>query len=149
MKCTGRIVGSLYTAMAAVVCDITRPLFVQGFEMKRLVVILVASSFLFGNFALGAEKVDACVKYETESGWSKGYSVQVNVISGQDLNRAVGSYTRFKSYSTYAVVFWAEGEATILELPALSGGSVPMFESTVKDQNGRSWRIKEGHLFCY
>lgn len=95
-----------------------------------------------------ATKEDVCIKYEKEYGWSKGYAVQATIISGSDLNSAVGSYNRFKAFTDYAVVFWDEDQASIFELPALSMGNAPMFETKVKDQEGRTWKIKQGHLFC-
>lgn len=113
----------------------------------RSIVVMTFLSACFG--AQAAERAEACIKYEKEHGWSKSYTVQATVIEGSELNQKVGSYTRFKSFSTYAVVFWGEGQATVLELPSLSMGSLPMFEIEVKDQEGRHWKIKEGHLFCH
>lgn len=112
-------------------------------------VIFFAIVFLFTGIANSAEKQEACVKYEKESGWSKGYSVEATVISGSELNSAVGSYTRFQSYATYAVVFWDDDQASVLKLPSMSMGSLPMLESVVKDQYGRKWKIKEGNTFCF
>ena len=97
---------------------------------------------------LSAEKQEACVKYKKEYNWSKGYSVIATVISGSDLNSAVGSFTRFQSFATYAVVFWDDDQASILMLPPHSLGSLPMIESEVEDQYGRKWKIKEGHFLC-
>lgn len=98
--------------------------------------------------ASAAEREEVCVKYEKDYGWSKGYAVEGTVISGSDLNAKVGSISRFKAFSTYVVIFWDDDQATILELSALSMGSVPIFESEVRDQQGRRWRIKQGHSFC-
>lgn len=114
---------------------------------RHSLVALIALHACFD--AMAAARADACLKYATEVGWSKGYAVEATVIEGSDLNARVGGSTRFRPFATYAVVFWGEGQATILELPPLSMGSLPMFESDVQDQNGRSWKIKEGHLFCY
>lgn len=110
--------------------------------------ILIAVG-LVGNALAEEKKADVCAKYETEMGWSKGYKVQANIISGADLNEAVRSFSRFRAFSTYLTIFWDKDEVTILELPAMSMGSVPIFETTVKDEAGRRWRIKEGHDFCY
>jgi len=99
--------------------------------------------------ALAADKAEVCVKFRKDYGWSKGYAVQGTVISGSDLNSAVGSVTRFKNLSTYVVVFWDEDQASIFELPSMALGSVPIFEAEVEDQQGRKWKIKEGHFMCY
>ena len=111
--------------------------------------VLLVIVFLFSGVANAAEKEDACVKYRKEYGWSKGYSIVATVISGSDLNSAVGSFTRFQSFATYAVVFWDDDQASILKLPPMSMGSLPMFESEVEDQYGGKWKIKAGHLLCY
>lgn len=95
------------------------------------------------------EDREACVKYRKDFGWSKGYSVVATVISGSDLNSAVGSLSRFELFATYAIIFWDEGQASIYKLPYLSMGRLPTFEQEVEDQDGRKWKIKEGHDFCY
>ncbi|WP_454257448.1 hypothetical protein [Pseudoxanthomonas mexicana] len=111
--------------------------------------LIGAAALLTCSSAFAAKRADACVKYEKEYGWSKGYAVEATVLEGSELNEKVGSYTRFSSFATYAVIFWGEGEATILKLPAMSMGSLPMFEREVEDQEGRRWKIKEGHMFCH
>ena len=113
----------------------------------RLLLALLAPTAIFST-AIAAEREEVCVKYEREHGWSKGYAVLGTVISGSDMNSKVGSLSRFKSFSTYVVVFWDDDQATILELPALSMGSLPIFESQVRDQQGRLWKLKQGHSFC-
>lgn len=89
------------------------------------------------------------MKYRKDFKWSKGYSVIANVISGSDLNQAVGSMSRFEPFATYAVVFWNEGQATILQLPSYSMGSLPMMDSEVEDQEGRKWTIRVANGVCY
>lgn len=118
--------------------------------MKALNLLLFAGlTLLLQPTAFAANKADVCVQYRKDYGWSKGYEVQATVISGSDLNSAVGSFTRFKSFSTYAVVFWDKKEVSIFELPPMTIGSVPTFETEVEDQQGRKWKIKEGHSLCY
>ena len=119
--------------VGARICVLSTALFVAGLQ--------VASA--------DENRADVCVKYETEAGWSKAYKVQANIISGSDLNSAVRSFSRFRPFATYLTIFWDKDEVTILELPAASMGSVPIFETTVKDEQGRRWRVKEGHDFCY
>jgi len=115
--------------------------------VKRLILIL-CFLFFISSITVASEKVDICLKYKKEIGWSRGYSVKGTIIDGFDLNDAVGSFSRFNSHSTYVVVFWDKDQASIFELPAISFGSVPIFNTQVKDQDDRLWRIKEGHDFC-
>lgn len=115
-------------------------------HMKSL--ILLIALFLISPLSFAAEKHDACVKYRKDYGWSKGYSVVATVISGSELNTAVGSLSRFESFATYAVVFWDKGQASIFKLP-LSFGQLPIIEQEVEDQDGKKWKIKENHGLCY
>lgn len=112
-----------------------------------LLVFLLAGGI--STIATAAEREEVCVKYEESFGWSKGYTVEGIVISGADLNAKVGSIARFKPFNTYVVIFWQENQATILELPGFSMGYVPILESQVQDQEGRQWKIKKGHGFCF
>lgn len=116
--------------------------------MKHLV-YAIAIFLVLTSVASAAERQEVCVKYRQDFGWSNGYRVIGNVMSGSELNRAVGSFTRFRSFSTYVVVFWDEGQASIFELPAGSMGNVPIIEREVEDQYGRKWKIKRGHGVCY
>ena len=101
------------------------------------------------SFGVAAEKQEACIKYQKDNGWSKGSSVVATIISGSDLNYAVGSFSKYDTFATYAAVFWDKNQASIYKLPPLSMGSLPLFEKEVKDQEDRKWKIKEGHDFCY
>jgi hypothetical protein len=122
-----------------------------GCPRKRTLSLLLAVllSLVLPTTALAANKTEICVKFRKNYGWSQGYIVQGTVISGTDLNSAVGSFNRFKNFSTYVVVFWDQNQASIFELPGMTMGSVPIFETEVEDQQGRKWKIKEGRLMCY
>ena len=120
----------------------------QILVVKNIVKIL-SLIILFPSLTFASEKENICIKYRKNFGWSKGYSVQGTVISGSDLNSAVGSFTRFKSFSTYVVVFWDEDQASIFELPASSFGSVPIFPAEVEDQEGRKWTISSDNGLCF
>ena len=87
-----------------------------------------------------------CVKYQTDSGWSKGYQVNGTVIKGSDLNSRTGTYD-YSPYSTYVVVFWDEGQASILEL-AYSSNSISAYGQTATDQRGRLWQVSKT-AYCY
>ncbi|WP_413114085.1 hypothetical protein [Thaumasiovibrio sp. DFM-14] len=115
--------------------------------MKKL--ILLVTLFSISSLSYAAEKQDACIKYRKDYGWSKGYSVVATIISGSELNSAVGSISRFKSFATYAVVFWDNDQASIFKLPSSSLGTLPIIEQEVEDQEARKWKIKENHGLCY
>lgn len=116
--------------------------------MKRVITFaMFFVALVFGSQAFAKEQVEACLKYSTREGWSRAYSVNAKVLDGMDLNDAVGSYSRFKSFATYAVVFWGQGEASIFELPYRH--DLPFYYIEVKDQTGRLWQIREGGGYCY
>ena len=109
---------------------------------KRLFVITVL--LCFSSTLLAAEKVKVCAKYRANYGWSTGYKVEANVLNGSELNAATNSMN-YNAISTYVVIFWDEGQASVIELdfPFLS-----MVGQTGTDQQGRQWEIAKT-LICY
>lgn len=86
-----------------------------------------------------------CVKYMTAAGWSQGYRVQATVVKGAELNRRTSSFN-YNALSTYVVVFWDPGEASLLELDYYFG-SISALGHDATDQLGRAWRVSSG--LCY
>lgn len=115
------------------------PLFIFSFLSLES---LATESFLYENYK--PEKL--CVKYETRSGWSKGYHVDVNTLKGSELNRRTNSWD-YKSYSTYAVIFWSNDQASIIELSYFTG-SFSAYATNGVDQSGSKWRLSKTSL-CY
>ena len=109
---------------------------------------LTLATFILGLVLAGplysAEKAKVCARYQTNSGWSKGYSVQANVMKGIELIQKTHNYN-YMSHATYVVIFWDRGEASLIELdfPALS--AVPMKGT---DQDGRKWEVAKTNI-CY
>jgi hypothetical protein len=87
-----------------------------------------------------------CVKYMTSAGWSEGYSVEATILTGSELNTRTKTYN-YNSYSTYVVVFWGPGQASILELDYY-GGSISAFGQLATDQQGRQWQVANTS-YCY
>lgn len=116
--------------------------------MRRLSYMFTLAA-LFAYPVFPAEQQKVCVKYEQEIGWSKSYRVDATIVKGTELIRATNDYFRFNSFSTYAVIFWEKDQATILEMPPLSMGNVPMLDSTVQDMEGRNWQIRRGNSLCF
>jgi len=88
------------------------------------------------------------IKYETRYGWSKYYTVDVTFITGYELNQATRTFN-YSSYSTYAVVFWGQGQATVIKLSgyvACGFDAQPyclMYNTSLQgiDQDGDKWFI--------
>lgn len=87
-----------------------------------------------------------CVKYQTQTGWSKGYQVDGTIIKGSELNSRTSTYS-YQPYSTYVVVFWSQDQASILKLSYYSG-SISAYGHSATDQQGRSWRVSKTS-YCY
>ncbi len=95
------------------------------------------------------DEAAVCVRYETQYGWSNRYAVVGRMMSGASLNAATGRIAEYSAYAFYVVIFWGDDQASILRLPAWTGGSVPLPATTVTDQRGRRWEIRLGHVGCF
>lgn len=93
-----------------------------------------------------SEPEKLCVKYETRNGWSKGYHVDVNTLKGSELNRKTNSWD-YNSYSTYAVIFWSNDQASVIELNYFIG-SFSVHVTNGVDQRGRKWKLSKNSI-CY
>ena len=90
----------------------------------------------------------AKVRYETQAGTSNWYEMEVHFLSGPELNSATKSY-RYSYTDKYAVIFFGQGEAAVIELESLFGCygdfSVSCFPSfgniEGEDQDGTEWEI--------
>jgi hypothetical protein len=112
--------------------------------MKKLFTIILLALCL-NSTAKFRKMVE--IKYQKEYGWSKYYLVEATFITGFELNRATGSYD-YNSYSTYCVIWWGEGECSVIKLNYASCGydAQPYcisYNSSLegKDQNDTKWYI--------
>jgi len=78
-------------------------------------------------------------------GWSKGYMVEAEIASGQELGQATGQFSRFRPLNTYVVIFWDKNEASIIEMQFPILGPVPVNGT---DMQGRHWTIATDTTFC-
>ena len=112
------------------------------YKMQKLIVIIFLIFLSFKAFAY--EVLDVCATYSNSG---KNYKVEGNIYKGSELNQKTNSFN-YTSYSTYVVIFWANDKATIIELDYYYG-SLGSYGLDGKDRDGRTWKIKEGHLYCY
>jgi hypothetical protein len=98
----------------------------------------------------------AVVKYQQQYGWSKKYTVEVTFMTGYELNQATRSYD-YNSYSVYAIIFWGEGQASVIKLKSylLCGYEVTcdcidnsIYDLQGYDQDGDKWNICLSDI-CY
>lgn len=100
----------------------------------------------YGSSSNKSKRQTLCVKYQTQNGWSKGYSVEVNVLKGSTLNQKTNSYS-YESYATYGVIFWDNDQASIIKLNYYMG-SFTAYGTQGVDQRGRKWQLSKTTM-CY
>lgn len=97
----------------------------------------------------------AKLRYQANFSHSQWYTIDVTFATGTELNQATGTFN-YTTFKNYAVVFWAAGEATIIQLDgylvcgfSFEASCLP-FTGKIKgqDQQGRSWEICTGQ-FCF
>lgn len=75
---------------------------------------------LFATFGLNSFAVvrRICkVQYSTDYGWSQEYTMQVEFMTGMELNRATHSYS-YDSYKKYCLLWFSNGGVAINEIDA-------------------------------
>ena len=120
------------------------------------IVLLVAGSSLH-SAAIAKYREPCTLKYETRDGWSEAYQVDCIYITGFELNTVTGTVL-YQSLSAYAVVFWAQNQATVIRMEMVTACG---FEASDKcasylympvrgvDQEGRNWKVcSAGVVIC-
>lgn len=124
-------------------------------SLRRIILFLLLTIICFGVSSAKCVRV-ADVKYQQQYGWSKLYRVEVSFMAGTELNSATGSFN-YSSYSNYAIIFWAEGQATVIKLSSIMMCGYEVTCSCINntimdlqgyDQDGDKWNICLGQ-FCY
>lgn len=111
--------------------------------MKKLAlqVLLAAVAITSAAGSLASERVKICAK---QSG-GKAYQVEAVVLTGQELNEKTSSF-RYNAFNYYAVIFWAKGEATVIDTrSAFPPGPI---SATGVDQENRSWMVAASEV-CF
>ena len=67
-------------------------------------------------------------------------------MSGNILNSRTESYS-YNVYSTYAVIFWSNEQASVIELQNFYG-SFHAYGTNGTDQEGRTWQLSKTS-YCY
>jgi hypothetical protein len=124
-------------------------------SIRGIIVIFLITIISNGIASAKCVRV-ADVKYQQQYGWSKMYRVEVSFMSGMELNSATSTYN-YSSYSNYAIIFWAEGQATVIKLSSIIMCGYTVTCSCIDnlimdlqgyDQDGDKWNICLGQ-FCY
>ena len=86
----------------------------------------------------------SCVQYQREDySWGDSYKVPYSIVEGSALQQATNDYSRYKSYTKYAIVEWPNGGYSAMELQSYEDDISDYAYSKTKDQSGRTYRIKK------
>lgn len=123
--------------------------------MKKAIMGILAILILCGMTSAKYTQTSK-VKYKTNYGWSDYYTVEVTFVSGTELNRATRSLD-YDGFSTYAVVFWDKGQASVIKISSYTGCGLEVTQRCITnkitnlvgdDQHGRGWEVCTNRI-CY
>lgn len=116
--------------------------------MKKTILTLLTFILFIGISE--AKYTQTCkVKYKKNYNWSEYYTVDVTFMSGTELNRATKTFD-YDGFSTYAIIFWDQDEATVIKISSYTGCGTEVKQSCIinklsnlegEDQQGRGWEI--------
>jgi hypothetical protein len=102
---------------------------------QHAVFLTAALSAALPTMAIASEQVDVCAQY-VDTGQT--YHVTATSTYGTELNQATHSFNYIAS-SRYVVIFWAQNQASIIDVGAIFNPS--SIGSIGTDQEGRFWTI--------
>jgi hypothetical protein len=103
----------------------------------RLVAIILCVLSAMACSALAGDRIDVCATYMNSG---KSYHVQAISTTGSELNSATHTFD-YQSWSKYVVIFWAENQATVIEMGYGYYGIPGIYGSDGTDQENRPWSI--------
>ena len=126
----------------------------RGIYGKRSTIFLFTALLVFCHSAIASYREACTVKYQTQNGWSSDYKVQCNYITGAELNNATSTFG-YQAFSTYAVIFWDQNQASVLRLngificgtEASNGCAISYIPIIGIDQQGRTWKVCGQNLY--
>ncbi len=114
--------------------------------MKKIQVSLLLTFLLFTSNISYAKYVQTCkVKYKVEIGWPKIYEIQVSFMQGDELNEATDSF-KYKSSSTYAIIFWSDEQVTTIKLDTDKCGRGLYYGNNICDYDDFHGRFDKGYI---
>lgn len=111
---------------------------------------LTVLSIFFVIVTSQAKYTQTCkAKYKKNNGWSDYYNVNVTFMTGSELNNATSSFD-YDGFSTYAMIFWDQDEASVIKISSLTLCGTEVEQSCItnnvtnlvgNDQQGRKWEV--------
>lgn len=120
--------------------------------MKKIVQAACMTLLLvFGTTQTAYAKVRLPITLIYES-TGRDYTVEATFMTGMELERATRDWGRWDGLGNYAIIFWDQGQVTIIKLNELIIGGLEMryenlrlytmgFPLTGSDQRDHRWRI--------
>ena len=112
-------------------------------QFSKIVGAILICTTLGNSASANPHKERVCAKYESTG---KAYQVDATVATGTDLNNATHTFN-YDAFETYAVIFWDQGQASVIKLE-YSFGNISPIGSDGTDQQGNRWNVSTSS-FCY
>ena len=121
--------------------------------MKKLLFILLVL-ILTCNFVQARYIQTSNIRFKSNNGYSKYYTVDVTFYSGNELNNITKTYN-YDNYGKYATVFWSQEQVSIIKITSFLTCSSNFTKSCLNDlsnmqgidQNNVYWEICTG-TYC-
>lgn len=120
----------------------------KQFFMKKIFFLFILVIISLQDIQAKCKRT-ATIKVQQQSGWSKPYTIDVNFMTGNELNKATNSY-QYEGWANYAVVFWGSEQATIIKLVYFPACGLEVncecmqyisLDLQGTDQEGKKWNI--------
>ncbi|WP_108472861.1 hypothetical protein [Rhodanobacter thiooxydans] len=111
--------------------------------MKAIALLSLVALPLLAGTVHASERATVCAKYAVNYGWSSGYKVEATIARGNELNQSTHTLN-YNGLSTYVVIFWAQDQASVIEMSFPYLGPV---EQEGTDQEGKRWTVAKSN-FC-
>lgn len=106
-------------------------------------IIRALIAFQFISAAQAYEVKTVCATYLPTGA---EYEVSAQIYDGSELQERTGEYFAYSGYKKYVVIFWAGGQASVIELDFSFGPTA--FGSEGEDRSGRPWGISTSTVMC-
>ena len=82
--------------------------------MKKLLLVITICVITFSSY--GNIKRICKVQYKTQDGWSKYYKLEVQFVTGRELNKMFESFSKYSNIKNYCLIWFESGGGAILEI---------------------------------
>lgn len=122
--------------------------------MKKFIIFIIFN-LLICNISQARYIQTSNVKFKTNNGYSKYYTVDVTFYTGNELNNITKTYN-YSAYDKYATIFWSQDQVSVIKITSYLTCSSEFNKSCISDfnnmqgidQNNVYWEIcTNAHCF--